>query len=171
MMKRAIPIIIVVVVTFLGLAYTTDLLGLNPIGENIKTENGDSLTVKGGTYTVEGVPVSLKGSTRYFGNEARGDINGDGIEDVVFLLTQNDGGSGTFYYAAAAIRTATGYQGKNAIYLGDRIAPQTTSINDQIIEVNFATRKPDEPMTTRPSVGMTMRLKFEDGSLVAIEDR
>ncbi len=38
---------------------------------------------------------SAKIATRYFGNAAFGDLNGDGKEDVAFLLTQNSGGSGT----------------------------------------------------------------------------
>ena len=35
--------------------------------------------------------------TRYFGNELKTDLNDDGREDVVFLLTQQRGGSGTFF--------------------------------------------------------------------------
>ncbi|RPI64167.1 MAG: hypothetical protein EHM50_01115, partial [Lysobacterales bacterium] len=41
--------------------------------------------------------------TRYFGNEVRGDFNADGREDVLFLVTQETGGSGTFFYAVAAV--------------------------------------------------------------------
>jgi len=41
--------------------------------------------------------------TRYFGNEVRGDLNADGREDVAFLLTQETGGSGTYFYAVAAL--------------------------------------------------------------------
>src|SRR3989344_4855255 len=32
--------------------------------------------------------------TKYFGNEAEGDLNSDGVSDIVFLLTQEGGGSG-----------------------------------------------------------------------------
>src|SRR5688572_24661249 len=32
--------------------------------------------------------------TRYFGNDVLGDFNGDGRDDVLFLLTQETGGSG-----------------------------------------------------------------------------
>jgi hypothetical protein len=31
-------------------------------------------------------------------SEAKGDLNGDGQEDIAFLLTSDRGGSGTFYY-------------------------------------------------------------------------
>jgi hypothetical protein len=133
------------------------------------------------TYTIENQPIALvngyseietapgsasKITTRYFGNEAFADINNDSQEDVVFLLTQNTGGSGTFYYLAGAIKTAIGYQSTNTIFLGDRIAPQTTRSNQGIITVNYAVRKPGEPMSTMPSVGVSKYFIFQDGNLI-----
>lgn len=105
--------------------------------------------------------------TRYFGNEATGDLNGDGAADVAFLLTQDGGGSGTFYYVVAALKEAGGYRGTNAILLGDRIAPQTTEIRNGTLIVNYADRKPSDPMTTQPSVGVSKYLKIQGTTLVA----
>ena len=105
-------------------------------------------------------------TTQYFGNEALGDLNSDGIPDVGFILIQNTGGSGTFYYAVAALKTPNGYQGTNAIFLGDRIAPQTTQIKDGELVVNYADRKPTDPMTTKPSVGVSKYLKVVNSVLV-----
>jgi hypothetical protein len=103
--------------------------------------------------------------TRYFGNELKTDLNDDGREDVVFLLTQQRGGSGTFFYAVAALNTETGYLGSDGYLLGDRIAPQTTVVSrnprhTNVIVVNYADRRPDEPMTTQPSVGKRVYLKL-----------
>jgi hypothetical protein len=109
---------------------------------------------------IEGMP------TRYFGNETRGDFNGDGTEDVAYLLTASGGGSGTFYYVVAALKTDTGYIGTNAIFLGDRIAPQTTEFRDGKIIVNYAERKMDEPMTVPPSIGVSKYLEVKDVMLV-----
>ncbi len=80
------------------------------------------------SYEIEGQIVALKNSTstKYFSNEVKGDFNGDGLEDVAFLLTQDSGGSGTFFYVVGALRGVDGFQGINGIFLGDRIAPQTT---------------------------------------------
>lgn len=132
------------------------------------------------TYTIDGKPVTLvdgsaesdiapgsasKLVTRYFGNAAMGDLNGDGAADAAFILTQTGGGSGTFYYVAAALKTADGYQGTNAILLGDRIAPQTTEIDHGGITVNYADRKPTDPMTTPPSVGVSRSFSVENGTL------
>lgn len=141
-----------------------------------------STDYKNGTYIIEGEPTTLihgvsrvpaaPGSasqviTTYFGNEATGDLNGDGVPDVAFLLTQNSGGSGTFYYVVVALKTPQGYQGTNAVLLGDRIAPQTTEIQDGELIVNYADRDPSEPMTARPSVGVSKHLLVEHGSLVS----
>ncbi len=124
---------------------------------------------KSAEYVIEGKRVKLgTGGTQYFGNEVRKDLNGDGREDIIFLLTQNSGGSGTFFYVVAALNEGNGYVGTNAVFLGDRIAPQTTEsgAGDSII-VNFADRKLDEPMTARPSVGKSMWLKIKDNTLQA----
>jgi heat shock protein HslJ len=104
--------------------------------------------------------------TRYFGNEVRGDLNGDGREDVAFLLTQEPGGSGTFFYAAAALDSPQGLVGSHAVYVGDRIAPQTTELRpDGIIVVNFSDRAPGESFATPPSVAKTLLLKLDPATL------
>ena len=96
----------------------------------------------------------------YFGNEATGDLNGDGLPDTAFIFTQDGGGSGTFFYVAVHLNTATnGYKDTNAVFLGDRIAPQTTEIKNGELIVNYADRRPTDPMTTAPSVGVTKYLK------------
>lgn len=107
--------------------------------------------------------------TQYFGNEAKADFNGDGIEDTAFLLTQDGGGSGTFYYVAAALSSTDGYKGTNAIFLGDRIAPQTTEFRNGEIIVNYADRKPGEPMTTDPSMGVSKYFKINDNKLEEVQ--
>jgi hypothetical protein len=107
-------------------------------------------------------------TTRYFGNASTGDLNRDGVEDIAYLVTQDGGGSGLFYYAVVALKTPTGYQTTNAFLIGDRIAPQTTQINAGTKElyVNFAERKPGEPMTARPSIGVTLRLTVSESGVL-----
>lgn len=139
---------------------------------------------KDATYTIEGASVTLvngkaetditpgsasKLVTTYFGNEARADFNGDGREDIGFLLTQNSGGSGTFYYVVVALQTEFGYRGSNGILLGDRIAPQTTEARDGVLIVNYADRAEGEPMTARPSQGKSLYLRVEDSALRIME--
>lgn len=113
--------------------------------------------------------AATKTITRHFGNEAYGDVNGDGVSDIAFLLTQDAGGSGTFYYVAVALKIGDGYKGTNAVLLGDRVAPQPTEIRDGVIIVNYAERAPGEPMTARPSMGVSKYLRVVDGRLVEIQ--
>jgi heat shock protein HslJ len=104
--------------------------------------------------------------TRYLGNEARGDLNGDRREDVVFWLTQEAGGSGTFFYAAAALDLPSGLAGSQAVFLGDRIAPRTTQIRpDGVISVTFAERAPGASFATPPSVAKTVWLKLDPATM------
>lgn len=131
---------------------------------------GRVVTLSNGVSDIESTPSSASRiTTRYFGNEASGDLNGDGDPDVGFLLTQSTGGTGTFYYAVAALKAAGGYLGTNAVLLGDRVAPQTTQIlpNGTLV-VNYADRKPGDAMTTAPSVGVSKYLRVVGGRLVEV---
>lgn len=132
-------------------------------GQPVKLENGIAQT--------EAAPGSAsKIVTRYFGNELKTDLNGDGREDVVFLLTKDMGGSGTFFYAVAALNTGNGYRGSDGYLLGDRIAPQSTSLSQNprhknVVVVTYADRTPGEPMTAQPSVGKSAYLKLDEETM------
>lgn len=130
---------------------------------------GETIPLHDGTYEAQAAPGSVeKVDTEYFGNETKGDFNNDGREDVAFVLTQSGGGTGSFFYVVAALKTADGYQGTNAIFLGDRIAPQTTEFRGGQIIVNYADRKPGEPLSADPSVGVSKYLKVSADKLVEV---
>jgi len=131
------------------------------------TINGEPVTLVDGVAEREAAPGSATTvSTQYFGNELWADLNDDGREDIVFLLTQNTGGSGTFFYAVAALNTENGWHGSNAYLLGDRIAPQTTELitnpnHQHVVVINYADRAPNEPMSTSPSQGKSVYFKLD----------
>jgi hypothetical protein len=82
------------------------------------------------------------------------------------VLTQQRGGSGTLFYAVAALNTDAGYVGSDGYLLGDRIAPQTTVVSPHprhknVIVVNYHDRRPGEPMTAEPAVGKSVYLKLD----------
>lgn len=133
---------------------------------------GRSISLLNGISEIESTPGSAtKIITRYFGNEVKYDLNQDGREDVAFILTQETGGSGLFFYFVAALNTPTGYIGSQAIFLGDRISPQTTHMDEgvtsigtsrqNVIVVNYSTRLPGEPFSTKPSLGKSIWLKLD----------
>jgi len=134
--------------------------------------DGAAVQLKDGVAEVEAAPGSAsKITTRYFGNEYATDLDNDGREDIVFLVTQETGGSGTFYYVVAALNTERGYVGSDGYLLGDRIAPQTIGMSPNprhknVIVANYADRAASEPMTAQPSVGKSAYLKLDTMSMM-----
>ena len=135
------------------------------------------------TYLIEGKAVRLMdgrcelpaapGSaaiirTSVFGKPVYGDIDGDGDEDVAVFLTHDPGGSGTFFYAAAALNVNGNYHGTNAVLIGDRIAPQNIRIRNGVVIPNYSNRRPQEPMAVLPSIGMLKHLILERNVLIEI---
>ncbi len=110
---------------------------------------------------------AIKTTTIVFGKPVYGDLNRDGRADAALFLRQDPGGSGTFYYVAAAIAADDTYQGTNAVLLGDRVSPRKIHIRNGVIVANFDDRKPDQPMAAAPSIGKTMYLKLDKGYLIA----
>lgn len=134
------------------------------------TLDKNPVTLVSGISSKEAAPLSSsKIITTYFGNEAYGDLNNDGKEDIAFLVTQSTGGSGTFYYVVVALKTDSGYTTTNAVFIGDRIAPQSTTIisSKEELLVNFAKRSDGEPMSTTPSIGSTLVLKVTQSGVLA----
>lgn len=159
-MKKYILIAIVIILGIAGLFWQVNRTAQ-------KTGSADYKIV---AYSIDGKRITMTDpGMRYFGNEARGDFNGDGMPDVAFLFTYDGGGSGTFFYVAAALGSKDGYIGTNAILLSDRIAPQTTEFRNEEIIVNYADRGPSEPMTARPSFGVSKYLRVSGLTLLEIK--
>jgi hypothetical protein len=134
------------------------------------------------TYWIEGQPAALvdgqcerpaaPGSaitmhTAIWKSVVYGDLDDDGDEDAALVLIHDPGGSGTFYYAAAALNTGGRYRGTNGILLGDRIAPTELSIRNHRVVIDYTDRNPDEPLSEAPSVHRSMALVVKDGQLLA----
>lgn len=168
MLKIIAPILVVLLLAFFFLS-----------PEQPKEEDGTPTDYKNTSYLIDGKEIQLvdgyseikitadsavKIITRYFGNELFTDLDGDGDEDVAFILTQETGGSGVFYYAVSALKTENGYAGSDGYLLGDRIAPQSTTISPNprhknVVVFNYADRGLDEPMSAQPSIGKSVFLK------------
>lgn len=132
------------------------------------------------TYTIEGEPIHLAAgrrerqaapgsatmvTTAVFDDPVSGDLDGDGTDDAALVLVHQPGGSGTFYYVAAALAIDGTYRGTDAVLLGDRIAPQTLAIRNGVIYANYADRRADEPMAVTPSAGKSKYFTVRDEML------
>lgn len=133
----------------------------------------DSVALRNGVATEPLAPGSAALRTvKVWSVSASGDLNGDGKPDVALVLTDERGGSGTFYYLVAALSLPSGgFQGTNAIFMGDRVAPQNVAIEDGRAVTNYADRAPDEPFSARPSIGKTLRAMVIGGVLLTDSTR
>ncbi|HET8581299.1 MAG TPA: hypothetical protein VFL98_02425 [Candidatus Paceibacterota bacterium] len=137
------------------------------------------------TYLVEGVPVTLKDGMAVASStpssslmektsiladaSAAGDLDGDKKADEAFVLSRDGGGSGTFYYLAAALAVPGGYQGTNAVFLGDRIAIQSVEVEDEQASVTYLDHASGSPMASAPTLSVTKRFEISNGMLVEME--
>lgn len=184
-------IVIALIVAFLVIFLSVFVIGRNSGEVELpQTENGNVVDPQNATFVIEGRSVTLSNGiaeqsfeeddttkivTQYFGNSLYTDLTGDGREDLVFLVTQNSGGSGTFFYVVAALNTEVEQVEIDGFLLGDRIDPQTIEVSsdpDQqnVVVVKYADRAPDEPMATEPSVDISVYLTLDqDNHWVMVE--
>jgi predicted Rossmann-fold nucleotide-binding protein len=170
-MKKIQIILLVLIIVGIGLIFTqkywvdgvVNFILQQSVSTLIKS---DPLNI---TYVIEGKRVNLANGkaegVQVFGEPVYGDLSGDGVKDAALFLTVQLGGSGTFFYAVEAIKMGEIYKGTNAVFLGDRIAPQNINIIDGQAVANFAERKPDEPFTTPPSIGKSIWFNLGKDSL------
>ena len=182
-MKKIIIVTSAIIVVAVFIIIGFGVYKFNFTNDDIYIATGGKIDSKDGTYSIDGEAVTLKNGyyekvivagaatkeiTRYFGNEVAADFNNDGVNDAAFLLTRESGGSGTFFYIVAQLSKGQSFVGTNAIFIGDRIAPQSTEFRDGMIIVNYADRKPGESFSVSPSVGVSKYYRIIDNKLTEV---
>ncbi|MDO8424073.1 MAG: hypothetical protein Q7S54_00495 [bacterium] len=109
------------------------------------------------------VSDSASEETALLENPAYGDLNTDGENDVVVFLARSGGGSGVFIYAAAYVSGPVNYKGSNAVFLGDRVSPQSISIKNGIATVSYLDREEDEPYAAEPTIMVSKQFIYRNG--------
>ena len=94
---------------------------------------------------------------------AYGDLNNDGKNDSVVLLARSGGGSGVFIYAAVYISGPINYKGTNALFLGDRIAPEDISIANGVVTISYLDRREDEALAAEPTIEVSKQFVYKNG--------
>lgn len=141
---------------------------MNPKNTSYDIE-GEHIPLQNGKWIPSNQSSSSLSIISYFGNELRMDINQDGKEDTVFIITDRTQGEGIFYYLVTALNNDGGYRGTNGVLLGDRISPQSTEWSNDKIVVTYAERKPNEPITAKPSILVSRYFSIENSTLIEIE--
>jgi heat shock protein HslJ len=98
-----------------------------------------------------------------------GDLNGDGLDDAVVTLVADPGGSGTFTYLAFVINENGVAKPTTSILLGDRIIVKSITNQSGEVVVTILTRKPDEPMTSKPTQEVKRTFKLQGDQLEEVK--
>ncbi len=144
--------------------------GPDPLNTSYKIE-GQTITLINGKSEEQIPNSSIIVKTSNWNTPVEGsltDFTGEN-KDASFILVQNSGGSGTFYYVVASLAANDGYIGTNGVLLGDRISPQNMNITpEKIIVVNYADRAEGTSMAEDPSEGKTKYLKVQGTELIEV---
>lgn len=127
--------------------------------EEVRLKNGKSSTEISPNSAVT-IETALSGEPVY------GDINGDGKNDAVSLATQSGGGSGLFVYLLAYVSGNVEYKSLEAVFLGDRISPESLKIDSKgTVLVNYLDRLESDPMSAEPTQLVKKAFEYKSGRL------
>ena len=183
-MKKFLPVVWVAVVVLA-------LFGLRAfyVAEKGGGVKGDTDIERTLTYSIEDSPVTLQNgvavskliagvgesrksfpiTTQYIKTDAMGDLNGDGMTDKAVILLVTGEENKQLYYLAVARKTSEGYEGTNAIFLGDRIEYHKAEIRGGEIVVHYRDRLPRESEDTQPHMGIAKYFALEGDTLTQIQ--
>lgn len=138
-------------------------------GEATYLIDGRAIALSDGLAVLEPIDAAAARTlVKVFGPPVWGDLDDSGGPDAALLLVVDRGGSGSFYYLAVAYNRGGVFVGSEAIFLGDRIAPQRLSIRNGLIMVDYPERLPQQAMTVPPSHRVTKYLLAQKTGLEAI---
>lgn len=127
-------------------------------GEEVKLRRGISKSKTGKNSATKII-------TRYTGENSIADLNNDGTNEMVVILSQETGGSGTFYYAAVISSDNKRNKGSNAVFIGDRIKTKNIEINNEEIIINYLDRQENESMSALPTLKVSKVLQYQNNTL------
>jgi len=93
-----------------------------------------------------------------------GDLDGDGTDEALFLLTESSGGSGSFTYLAVLSRGKSGVKNVGTADLGDRVQIRGWRIDDGVILVRLVESGPQDAACC-PSRLVTRRWTLDESGL------
>ena len=128
----------------------------------------DDVTLVDGRLEVPVAPGSATQTvTVLSARRAYGELAGAGAADAGVVVTQDRGGSGTFYYLAA-LRGSAGAGAADTVFLGDRIIVDDVSVAHGRLTVSYLVRRPSEPFAATPTVPVRRSFVLENDSLIEV---
>ena len=98
-----------------------------------------------------------------------GDLNGDGVDDVLVVLISHPGGSGTFFYLAAVLNEGGTPNPVATAFLGDRVIIRSMTIEAGQTVLEMITQGPDDPMCC-PNMDRRQVYILQDETLTLVEE-
>jgi len=106
-------------------------------------------------------------TTRFQGPVFYGDINADGLEDAMVILSTQNGGSGHFVELAAVLDQNGSPTNIATIYLGDRVVVESGKVENGIIVLNMRVKGPNDGLCC-PSQFATWNLVLNGSQLIKL---
>jgi hypothetical protein len=106
-------------------------------------------------------------TTRFRGPVFYGDINADGLEDALVILSTQNGGTGHFVELAAVVDQNGIAHNVATIYLGDRVVVESGMVEDGVIILNMRVQGPDDGMCC-PSQFVTWNYVLNGDQLIKL---
>jgi heat shock protein HslJ len=134
----------------------------------LKSFPSGTVTLTGGEYRGPAAPGSASEITvKLSDKNAFGIVNGEEASAVV--LVTSSGGTGAFYDLALLSRGAKGWENRDTIFLGDRVAVQSIHIENNLIIVDMKTHGPNDPMCC-PTLQMRRRVAVKGNRLAPVTE-
>ena len=179
-MKRAVVIILIILAVLTIIYVIRDNSSINKT-DIPKTSENDNFhpDPSNATFIFDDGPITLSvgrnertitpestlsEETTLMDKFAYGDINKDGKVDTALLLARYGGGSGTVIYLAAFVSGLINYKGSEVVFIGDRIVPQSISIDGEIVTVKYLDRGPNEAFSAEPVIPMSKQFIYRNGA-------
>jgi hypothetical protein len=108
-------------------------------------------------------------TTRLIGPILYGDINADGVEDALVILSTQNGGTGHFIELAAVLNQNGNAINAATIFLGDRVVVESGRVENGVIILNMRVQGPNDGLCC-PSQFVTWNYVLSSDQLIKLPD-
>lgn len=128
--------------------------------------DGEKITLKNGIFeTKTQFSTTPKIIIKYFGNKIMGDVDGDSVEDAIFILTKQTELNEFIYYLGVVLdKGLEGGVSLSPIILGDRVILQKLNFENGNIVLNYIDGNSDQPENTLSPTDYSLILRFDNST-------
>lgn len=136
--------------------------GVDPYNHSYSVEK-EKVTLRNGHSRVRIPGTTAVIITEVIHKPVYADLDGDNGREAVSILMQHTGGTGSFYYLAAAGEDRNTVE---SYFLGDRVQIVSLKIVENLIEVEYFDRALDQSMASKPTLKISKKFKLDGKNIV-----